>query len=420
MTLDLATIPQLDADPYSPEFLADPYPHYVELREAGPVVWLNRYEHYLVARHAETQIVLEEWETFGSTRGFGLNDPDHDVPLVDAPEFAPFKDIPRMCSEGMQRLYAAVRPDPPEHQAIRKIFMRMLAPNLVRSWREHILASADEMVEALVARGSFDAAVELSDRFVLNVVGDIVGLPAEGRENMALYGDMAMNTSGPRNETYMNSIGNAVDAVEWVEQVCRRDVVSPGGIGELIYQAVDAGEIADEQMGDVFVRVFPTAAMDTTSSTITNAIHNLATHPDQWRLLREDASLARNAFQETMRFTMPIHPLYRTTNRDSELAGLPIAEGRKMLILMGSANRDPRAFERPDVFDIRRDASRQLGFGSGIHSCAGQTLARLEGEAVLAALARRVERIELDGEPTRRVHNTLHTFSQLPVTVTAG
>ena len=310
-------------------------------------------------------------------------------------------------------------PDPPEHKAIRKIFMRMLAPNLVRSWREHITASAERMVEELVERGSFDAALELSDPFVLNVVGDIVGLPQEGRQNMALYGDMAMNTSGPRNETYMNSIGNAVEAVEWVEQVCRREVISPGGIGELIYQAVDAGEIPDEEMGNVFVRVFPTAAMDTTSSTITNAIHNIATTPTNGnccaRILRWRATL-----QETMRFTMPIHPLYRTTNRDDELAGLPIAGGRKMMILMGSANRDPRAFERPDVFDIRRDASRQLGFGSGIHSCAGQSLARLEGEALLTALARRVERIELDGEPTRRIHNTLHTFSKLPVTVVAS
>jgi hypothetical protein len=121
-----------------------------------------------------------------------------------------------------------------------------------------------------------------------------------------------------------------------------------------------------------------------------------------------------------MRFTMPIHPLYRTTNRDSELAGLPIGAGRKMLILMGSANRDPRVFERPDAFDIRRDASKQLGFGSGIHSCAGQSLARLEGEAILTALAQRVERIELDGDPTRRVHNTLHTFAKLPVTVAAS
>lgn len=419
MTVDVA-IPQLDLDPYSPEFLADPYPHYEELRDAGPVVWLTRYEHYLVARHAETQIVLDDWEVYGSTRGFGLNDPEKDVSLVDAPEFARFADMPQMCTESMRGLFDAVRPDPPEHDAIRRIFMRMLAPGLVRGWREQIIANADELVASLIERGSFDAAVELSDHFVLNVVGDVVGLPPEGRENIARVGDMAMNTSGPRNQVYLDSIANAVDAVSWMNDVCKRDVVAPGGIGELIYDAVDAGEIADETMGDAFIRVFPIAAMDTTSSTITNAIHNLATHPEQWRLLRENPSLSRNAFQETLRFTQPIHPLYRTTNHDSELAGCAIAAGTKMMLLLGSANRDPRAFENPDAFDIRRDASTQLGFGSGIHSCAGQTLARLEGEAVLGALARRAPDLRLDGEPTRRVHNTLHTWAKLPVTVTGS
>jgi cytochrome P450 len=407
-------------DPYAPEFLADPYPRYAELRELGPVVWLDRYEHYVVARHAETRIVLEDWETFGSTRGFGLNDPDRDVPMIDAPEFARFTDVPQMCSEGMQRLYSAVRPDPPEHDPVRRMFMRMLAPGLIRGWRTRILEAADERVASLVARGRFDAAGELAEWFVLNVVGDIVGLRPDGREHMLAYGNMAMNTSGPRNETYMDSIGDAIESVGWVEQACRREMIDPGGIGELVFDAVDAHELPDELMGQVFIRLFPTAAVDTTSSTIANAIHNLATHPDQWRLLREDPSLARNAFQETMRFTQAIHPLYRTTNRESELAGQRIAAGEKMMLLLGSANRDPRVFEDPDRFDIRRDASGQLGFGSGIHSCAGQTLARLEGEAVLGALARRVRELRLDGEPAPRVHNTLHTWATLPVAVTAG
>ena len=247
----------------------------------------------------------------------------------------------------------------------------------------------------------------------------MVGLVPEGRENMLAYGNMAMNTSGPRNEIYIDSIEQAAGSIDWVERACKREAVAPGGVGELVFAAVDAGEIPEEAMGEVFVRVFPTAAIDTTSSTIANAIHNLATNPEQWRLLAEDPGLARNAFQETIRFTMAIHPLYRTTNRDSELAGVPIAAGMKMMLLLGSANRDPRVFENPDVFDIRRDASAQLGFGSGIHSCAGQSLARLEGDAVLAALARRAGELRLDGEPTRRIHNTLHTWANLPVAVTA-
>jgi cytochrome P450 len=300
------------------------------------------------------------------------------------------------------------------------MFMQMLAPRLVRDWRERIFAAADELVASLVARGSFDAAGELAERFVLNVICDMVGLPQEGREHVIAYGNMAMNTSGPRNEVYLESIEEAVDAVAWVDQACTRSAITPGGIGELIFNAVDAGEL-EEGMGQAFVRVFPTAAVDTTSSTITNAIYDLLANPDQWARLLEDPSLARMAFQETMRFTQAIHPLYRTTTRDSELGGVTVAGGVKMALFLGSANRDPGVFERPDRFEITRDATAQLGFGSGIHSCAGQTLARLEGEAVLRALIRHAgSGLALEGEPTRRRHNTLHTWSELPVKVGEG
>ena len=417
MTPSTTQLPELDLDPYAPEFLADPYPYYAQLRDAGPVVWLTRYEHYVVARHAETKAVLDDWETFGSTRGFGLHDPEREPPLLDSPEYEPIARLPHMNTEAIRGLLDAVRPDPPEHDPIRRLFMRMLAPGLIRRSREQIVGAAQALVEKLVARGSFDAAVELADAFVLGVIGDLVGLPEQGREHIIAYGNMAMNTSGPRNEVYLESIEHAVDAVAWVDQVCTRDSLSPGPIGQLIFDAVDAGEI-EEEMGNAFVRVFPTAAVDTTSSTITNAIYNLAVNPDQWALLRDDPSLARRAFQETMRFTQAIHPLYRTTTRDGELAGSKLAAGIKMALFLGSANRDPRVFEDPDRFEIRRDATAQLGFGSGIHSCAGQTLARLEGEAVLTALSRRVARLELDGEPTPRRHNTLHTWAHLPVKVT--
>jgi hypothetical protein len=408
--------PQLDLDPYSPGFLEDPYPYYAQMRDAGPVVWLNRYQHYVVARHAETKVVLDDWETFGSTRGFGLHDPQAESPLIDSPEYAHLAAIPHMRSEAMRGLLDAVRPDPPEHDPIRRIFMRMLAPGLVRQWREQVLAAGDMLVEGLVARGSFDAAVELAENFVTDVVCDLVGLPEEGREHVIAYGNMAMNSSGPRNQVYLESIEQAVDAVAWVDEVCQRRALAPGGIGELIFQAVDDGEITEE-MGRAFVRVFPTAAVDTTSSTITNAIYNLATNPDQWLMLREDPALARKALQETMRFSQAIHPLYRATMRETELGGATLAAGVKMMLFLGSANRDPRRFDQPERFEIGRDATAQLGFGSGVHSCAGQQLARLEGEAVLGALARRVDRLELDGEPTRRRHNTLHTWAQLPVKV---
>jgi hypothetical protein len=165
--------------------------------------------------------------------------------------------------------------------------------------------------------------------------------------------------------------------------------VTGGGVAELVYDAVDAGEIPDEAMGEVFVRLFPTAAVDTTSSTIANAIHNLATNPDQWRLLCADPALARNAFQETIRFTQPIHPLYRTTNHESRLAGHTIAAGTKMMLLLGSANRDPRVFENPDVFDMRRERAARLRLGHPLLRGAVARAAGGRGGAGSAGASRR-------------------------------
>src|ERR1039457_7232552 len=352
-----SSVPQLDVDPYSDDFLADPYPHYVTLREAGPVVWLRPLGVYAVARHVEVATVLRDWETFTTRRGFGLTDMAVVVPLVD----------------------------PPDNAQFRKVFTTLLAPGAVRPLRERFAAVAEEIVGRVIARGSFDAARELAEVYVLKMLCDTVGLPEEGREHLFLYGDMAMNTSGPRDRRYLDSIAAAVPAVEWVAGVCQRDRLSGEGIGAQLFAMADEGIITHEDAGN-YVRAFPTAGVDTTASTIANAIFDLIENPDQWQLLREQPSLARRAFQETMRRDVAPQPLFRTTTRSVELGGATLEEGRKVLVLLGAANRDPRRFEDPDRFDIRRDASGHLGFGTGIHACPGQTLAMLEGECLLGAL----------------------------------
>jgi 4-methoxybenzoate monooxygenase (O-demethylating) len=416
-TID-SRVPRLDVDPYSGEFLSDPYPYYTELREAGPFVWLTPRSIYATCRYDEARTVLGDWETFTTNRGFGLTDLVVDTPLVDTPEYAArFRDRPEMNTVGMRMLLDGARADPPEHTAQRKIINRVLTPAAVRRLRDRFTREAEELVERVVARGGFDAATDLSDVYVLKMLCDATGLPEEGREHLIAYGDMAMNTSGPRDTRYLDSIERAVPAIDWVEWAARRENVSPGGFGAEFYALADAGELTEEE-ASIFVRIFPIAGFDTTASTIANAIYNLAQNPDQWAFLRDDPSLARKAFQETLRYDLAPQPLFRAPTRDVELSGVTLAEGRKVLVLLGGANRDPRRFEHPDRFDIHRDATGHVGFGLGIHACAGQMMASLEAECLLGALARRVERIELDGEPTRRANNTLHTWANLPVRVT--
>ena len=137
----------------------------------------------------------------------------------------------------------------------------------------------------------------------------------------------------------------------------------------------------------------------------------------QWSVLRENPNLIRGAFEEVLRFEAPVQSFFRTTTRDVEVGGVRLADGQKVLLLFAAANRDPRRWDNPDTFDVTRRAAGHMTFGTGIHGCVGQAVARLETEAILAALAKRVASFELTGEPERRLNNTLRGFDRMPLRV---
>ena len=147
------------------------------------------------------------------------------------------------------------------------------------------------------------------------------------------------------------------------------------------------------------------------------SVYCLARFPEQFARLRAEPALARAAFEEAVRYETPVQTFFRTTTRPVEIGGITVGEGEKVLMFLGAANRDPRQWERPDDYDITRRAAGHVGFGSGIHQCVGQLLARLEGECVLSALARKVPSIEITGPIRRRYNNTLRALASLPVTI---
>ena len=174
----------------------------------------------------------------------------------------------------------------------------------------------------------------------------------------------------------------------------------------------------------IVARSLLTAGVDTTVSGIGAAIYCLARYPGEFAKLRADPSLARAAFEEAVRYETPVQTFFRTTTRavkiGGEIDGLPVGEGEKVLMFLGAANRDPRHWERPDDYDITRKTLGHVGFGNGIHQCVGMLLARLEGECILSALARKAKSIEITGTPKRRYNNTLRGLASLPVTLRAA
>ncbi|MEV6258891.1 cytochrome P450 [Nocardia sp. NPDC051911] len=157
------------------------------------------------------------------------------------------------------------------------------------------------------------------------------------------------------------------------------------------------------------------AGTDTTIHGIGSAVWLLASNPEAWAALRDGPGLARPAWEEALRLESPVSFFARGVTRDTEFGGVSLEKGDRVVMLFGSANRDESHYPRADRFEIDRAPTDHVAFGYGVHGCAGQGLARIEGVAILTTLARRVERIEIAGPPTRHLNNTVYGLESLPV-----
>jgi len=401
MASDQTTLsrPVIDIDPFSHAFLSDPYPHHEAMREAAPVVWLEHYGIWAMARHQEVRDALTDWQTYCSGAGVGLSD------FRKEPPWRP----PSIILEA----------DPPLHTRTRAVLTRILSPAAINTLRETFTREAEVLVDRLVEQREFDGVADLAEHYPLKVFPDAVGLSGQGRENLMPYGTMVFNSFGPRNDLFEKAMANAGPVREWIMSKCSRAALAPDGLGIKIFHAVDAGELSEEEAG-MLVRSFLSAGIDTTVYGLGNALYCFAGNPEQWTALCENPNLIRGSFEEVLRFEAPVQTFFRTTTKAVDVGGVRLGEGEKVLLFLAAANRDPRRWDRPDVFDVRRRAAGHMTFGTGIHGCVGQAVARLESEAIFGALTRRVATIEFAGEPTRRLNNTLRGFDTLPLRLKAA
>ncbi len=393
-------LPVDDTDPFGHEVLENPLPFQQRLREAGPVVYLRRYGVFAFGRYEQVHAALRDWQAFESSAGVGLSNFRVEKPWRS----------PSLLLEA----------DPPQHDAPRRVLQKILGPRALRKLRDHWLADADVLVDSVLAEHGteFDAVVRLAEAFPLRVFPDAVGIPQAGRENLLPYGDHLFNAFGPANDLVRKGNDRAGELLAWVAAQCARDVLAPVGFGADIWAAADRGEITVEQ-APLVVRSLLSAGVDTTVHGLSSVLYAFACNPGQWQRLRaQPLPLARVAFDEAVRWDSPVQTFFRTATRDIEVGGTVVPAGRKILMFLGAANRDPERWgPRADEFDFTRDPSGHVGFGSGIHQCVGQHVARLEAEALLAALAKRIRAIELAGPPVRHHNNTLRAWERLPVRV---
>jgi cytochrome P450 len=385
----MSNAPECNLDFYSDTFIANPWPHYAEMRALGPVVWMTRLGNFAFTQFAEVRAGLRDTESFQSGEGTAGDDFG-----------CAFQRGNTVASDGAR------------HKALRSAIAPQLERKSLEAIRPVIDASAATLIAGLKTGGTFNSAVDLAQHLPLTIVRDQVGLPDYGKDNMLRWAGAAFNVQG-----IQNARGEA--AVEQIKEmrafVASDDIsgsLKPGSWSGNMMEACKRGEIDPDHM-PFLLRDLINPSLDTTISAIGQMVVELARNPDEWAALKADPSLAKQAAMEAVRLSTPIRSFSRRATRDVEMAGVVIPEGSRVMMLYASANRDERMFDDPDRFILNREARQHLGFGAGPHMCVGMHLALMELEAIATALADQVDRIEV-GSPIPALNNTICAFADIP------
>lgn len=391
------TIPILDEDPFSPEILENPVPFQKRLREAGPVVFLSKYNVHAMGGYEDLSNAVANWQGLSSGSGVGLNEP--------------------------WRARGLLQMDPPEHDAPREVLQEILSSRALRAMKENCMARAgsliDELLEGTVSgqQIEIDGHGQIGSVFPVNFFPDASGIDETDRENLVPYADHIFNSLGPTNDLVKQGECKAAEYQEWATQKCQRDSLKPEGFGADIWAAADRGEILHEH-APLLTRSLLSAGVDTTVYGISGMLYAFASNPEQWDALRENPGLARVAFDESLRWESPVQQIFRKTTVEVNFGGTVIPAESRVMLCFAAANRDPRRWENPDKFDLTRDPSGHLSFGMGMHQCVGQHAARLQAASLLEQLIPRVKSIELASPIGRHHNNTLRGVASVPLRLT--
>jgi cytochrome P450 len=400
--------PPLVFDPYAYEVHEDPYPVYARLRDEAPVYHNPERSFWALSRHADVMEAFRDSVRFSSADGVSID------PAASGPQ--------------AERTMSFLAMDPPRHGRMRALVSRGFTPRRVAGLEPRIRDLARRHLEPALEQGTFDFIDAFAGRLPMDVICELVGVPEADRDELRHLADLLVDREDgvldvPRAgiEAALVLVGYYTDMVS--ERRARRtdDLTSA-----MLDAEVDGDRLTDDEIiGFLFLLVV--AGNETTTKLLGNAWYWAWRHPDQRSRGLADRSRAGGWAEETLRYDTSTQLLARTTTEDIGLHGTTVPRGARVVLLPGSANRDPRAFDDPDRFDIGRfgpDGSGSQGrlasFGVGRHFCLGASLARLEARVALEELQARVRDYDVDERGTRRIHSVnVRGFTSLPTTVEA-
>jgi cholest-4-en-3-one 26-monooxygenase len=379
----------------------EPHDQFDLLRREAPVFWHPEPDgpgFWAVTKHADVRTVSHDWETYSSELGATF------IPTQDEEVLA-------------QLRLSILNMDPPLHNRARRLVSKAFTPRMIARLVEEIDRRAAAVVDAVIDRGECEFVEEIAAQVPVQMICEMIGLEPEQWPRMF---EISNDVIGSRNdpeyadvdaEAASGEIYALCDAVAEDRRANPRDDLMTA-----LVQAEIDGERLDNLELNLFFISLVVAGNETTRNLINHSLLAMIDHPDQAERLRQDPSLWDPAVEELLRWGSSIHNFRRTATRDTELRGVPIAAGDKVVIYYASANRDEDVFDSPHTFDIGRTPNDHVTFGGGgVHYCLGASLARAEIRATMRQVVERLPGIELAGPPERLASDFVNGIKRMPV-----
>lgn len=392
----------MEFNPFSADFFDDPYATYGWLRDHAPVYHNEQYGFWALSRYDDVVAAHRDWKTYSSTHGVTvdqLTDPDP-VTVNDSIIFL----------------------DPPEHERLRRLVSRVFTPKAVAGLEPLVREVVAGYLAEIGPDEPFDAVADLAAPFPVEVISVMLGVPPADRQQLRHWVDLMLHREpddpAPTPEGMEAGLLGSLYLLDLVREKRRH----PGDdmLTALVETEVPADDGTTYRLDDAAIASFATLLTGAGSETVTKLVGSgvvlFARNPGEWAKVVADPGALDGAIEEILRYWAPSQYQGRLTHAEVELHGLTIPARAPVLLLTGAANRDPRAYDDPDRFDIDRPAKLSVGFGHGIHTCLGAALARLESKVALEEIRARWPRYSVDEDGLRRVQMAnVAGFSNVPV-----
>jgi cytochrome P450 len=386
---------ELVFDPSDPAFLEDPYPVLNRVRESARVFYDEGLGRWFVTRHEDVRACLRD-KRLGRNFRHVMSPAEIGIPELDQ----------RWSAFWATERWSLLWLEPPEHTRMRKLVAAAFTPRSVEALREPARALARELLEPLAESGRMELLYDYAQPYSIAVICRMLGVPLDRHRDLLDWSHrmVKMYEFDVPEENAVAANRAAAEFQEYVRALIaeRRTQPREDMVSALVEARVDGERLTDDEIVSTVI-VLLNAGHEASVNTLGNGMLAFARHPDQWRRVVQGEVAPSAAGEEMIRYDPPLQLFERWVLTDDFAIGdQPIPRGDKVALLFGSANRDQRVFDRPDVFDAgRENALQHIGFGGGIHVCIGAPLARVELEASVDALRRYWPDFRLGSEPRR-------------------